>query len=216
MILDLVLGVLMVLIIFLQYRRGALMALRGLLTAAGAGYFTYRSQSAVTAYVWQHQVRSRLIDKVKQQFLTGRALDPNYTYREIADRALAKSGRGKTAAAYVVDHGLRQTVYPVVTLIVTAVLFVLSALILFLLLRIVIGFFRRSGPVRGVDSILGAVFGLLEGLILLAVLGAVIAAARKADLGAGSAFAAQADASRIVKFVQEFLFPHLNRWNLAL
>ena len=72
---------------------------------------------------------------------------------------------------------------------------------------------------------LSSVFGWMElvcrilvlvGPILLAVLGAVIAAARKADLGAGSAFAAQADASRIVKFVQEFLFPHLNRWNLAL
>ncbi len=216
MILDIILCVLLILITVMQYRRGAFLSLRGLLTTAGAGYLSLRFQSYGSAFLYEHVVRDRLVHTIKQDMLTGRALDPNYTWRAGVMKASEQTTNPQTLAEYVVDNTIRPAVYPVVELITTALLFLVFALLLFFLLRWIGRIFQSFTVLRGVDAVFGGVFGLAEGLVVVFLAAAVFAVLQDTDVITNDWLLSQMIQSKLVNFSKEFIFPYLNAWKLAL
>ncbi len=152
MIIDIVLCVIILLLTLVQYRRGALYGLRGLLSFGAAGYLTYRFLPAV--------------------------------------------------AAAVAAHYQNRKPYVVVETITALVLFIAFVLVLRFLLGLVTGAIRSTGVARKADSILGGLFGLLEGLILAAAASAVLYGMNAVHLIHSASFASQIRASHLVSLAQ--------------
>lgn len=152
MIIDIVLCVIVLAITLIQYHRGALMGLRGLLAFGGAGYLTYRFLPLVS------------------------------------DAVAERSGKpGKL----------------VTTEMVTAlVLFVLFVLVLYFLVGLVTGAIRSTGAARKADSLIGGIFGFLEGAVIVLAVSVILYGLNNYHLISSAPFASQVGASHFVSWSQ--------------
>lgn len=102
----------------------------------------------------------------------------------------------------VAEHLKKQNSFPAVELVTTAVLFILFALVLHFLLGLIVNAIRTVGVARKADSLLGGVFGLLEGAVLVVVAGVVLGAMDRYHLVSSASFSAQIEASHLVSLTR--------------
>ncbi|MBQ9066280.1 MAG: CvpA family protein [Clostridia bacterium] len=218
MIIDILLCLILVLTILVQYRRGALLALRGLLAFAGGSYVSARFQGTVSSFVYDRWVRDLAISKLKQQILSGHATDASYRWSGAVEKAYDLTADPTKIAEYVTDHTLRPSLYPAVELIVGFLLFLLTSLLLSLLIGALVRRVRQSGPAaRGADSVFGAVFGVGEGLCIVLLLAVVLSVWPSLALTDGrTPFDEQLNQSQLVTFAGSFLLPYFRDLRAAL
>lgn len=92
--------------------------------------------------------------------------------------------------------------FAVVETITAIVLFLAFVLVLRFLLGLVTGAIRSTGVARKADSILGGMFGLLEGLVIAAAASAVLYGLNTCQLIHSASIASQIRASHLVSLVQ--------------
>ena len=216
MIIDIIMCAVLVLFLLYQYRRGVLLALRGFLTFLGAGYLSFRTQSVVSDFIFTSFVRPSLMDRVRKEILTGRATDPAYEWHTAMQKVLQVTTDPGKVSEYLVDKVIGPGVYAVVQAIVTAVLFVLFSVLLFLLLRMITNAVRTTGALRGADSVLGGLFGLLEGAVLDLTAAVLLNLSVVHGIIQSQWLAEQLAESRILTSVFQSLNPLLQSYGLAL
>ena len=103
---------------------------------------------------------------------------------------------------------LVNVVEPIALAAVKIAVFVLALALFLVLVRIIVHFIKKlqskkHAPLRRTNKFFGAVFGILQGVVALASLCAVIAFLRGSLFSGATQFAAQADSSLVVEFVNK-------------
>lgn len=167
MIIDIALCVLLVIITVTTHNRGALLSLRGLFSFAAGGIVSSVYTDTVTDFVYIKFVRGIYLEKIKQVVFSGKANEKGYEWSEFIKTAAEKSGKASDIAEYVTDHFLEPRIVSLVRFIVSIVLFLLVSWLVSFIIRKLTKAVKKHKATKGIDALLGAVFGFVAGSILV-------------------------------------------------
>lgn len=209
MIIDLCFVLIIIFFAIRSYRRGAVLSIRGIVSYIGSAVLAYFCTNPVASFIYQKMVRKSLVSNVKQAILSGEAQDESYKWREYVQKISGSGLSATEAAEKVTDQYLYNTVFPVVKLITSAVLFVLFSILFSLMIRAIARAVRGARPIRVVDSGLGLVFGLVEGIILSLIIALIFSVYLQygGSANTSSFFYQQAENSQMVSFASKILLP---------
>lgn len=103
---------------------------------------------------------------------------------------------------------LQNIVEPVALVIIKIILFVITLVLFFILVRLISKAIqnimsKKHAPLKRTNKFLGAVFGVLKGVVSLAVLSAVLVFLRDFLFASSQSFSSQVDSSAVVEFINK-------------
>ncbi len=178
LILDIIFSLILVISVIVGIKKGAIKIFLSLLSTVCAAFLTYCFGASLSTYIYSKFIEPSLINKIYssiQNSNTSSEVLPKFITKSAdnfgieLDKLRLTNSVSKEDVAELVENNLRSTIYGILNLIVSVILFI----ILLILLKLILNLFNKLVKysfVSGVNSLLGGVFGVLNGIVIITLL----------------------------------------------
>lgn len=210
MILDSCFLLVLLLVIYLSYKRGFFSALSGFVCYLVSAGVTYVYTSTVAQFLYEKVIRNLLIEQIKKNIFNGKAYHEDSKWFDYVYEASKVEDKASDIAAYIVDTYFKNLLLQLTQAVVGVLMFVLLSVLLSFLFRLLTGALNHSKGLGSINHLFGGVVGVLKGGLLVAVLGLVMSFVKDAQWSAlPDVFQQQLKQSEAIAYVQETMLPML-------
>lgn len=214
MIIDLVLLAILLLTIFISYKRGILKSLSGLITYVAGAAVTYFFTDTVAIFAYEKMVRGFVIRRISSAITDGTAQQEGNKWYDLVKEASVLSTNPEEISTYITDRFLATSLQQGTKIVVAILLFILTSVLLGIVLH-GLSTLVNHHSFGILDHILGGVLGLLKALFLLLVINLILSLAQNMDLLQDTTFMEQIQESYLMEFITRHVTSLVGYWLAA-
>lgn len=175
---DIFFSLILIISFIVGIKKGAVKIFLSLLSTVCAAFLTYCFGVSISIYIYSKFIEPSLINRIfssLQNSDTSKEVLPDFIIKSAdnfgveLDKLRLTNSVSKEDVADLVENNLRSTINGILNIVVSVLLFIL----LLILLKFVLNLFNKLVKysfVRGVNSLLGGVLGVVNGIVIIILL----------------------------------------------